>query len=204
VLLFGSADLLPGTSRDLDGLGYRVFMPPAPSSWSTYLNEPRLGDEALASFLDELLGGEVRRAGARLAPFGIGWVAFAEPSPLESLFETQLDLLPLRSFDFAVFRNEVATGVAVGADGSIWSPDGAGFVRAPGSFSASVVVATNADERWGPGSWSQQNWANGIITDDDSVRFGGYRPRLLMAIGSLGWLVLLLVVSAAGWWRGRS
>jgi hypothetical protein len=203
VLVFGPESALPGTSRSLQGLGYRVFLPPAPENWEAYLNEPRLGDEALAAFLDEFVSGDVRRAGAPLAEFGIGWVAFLEESPLEGLFETQLDMVPVRSFDIPVFRNEVPAAVAAGADGAVWDAEGTGYSRPPSAQSVAVGLAVNADDRWGPGTWRQDDWGMRIIARTGSVDFSGHEPRRTMALGSLGWLGVLLVTMAFGWWRSR-
>jgi hypothetical protein len=203
VLVFGPAATIPGQSRHLEGLGYRVMDGPHPRSWDAYLNAPRLGDDALHATLETLLDGEVRRAGAALAPFGIGWVAFTEPSQLQSVFEAQLDLVPLRSFDLAVYRNEVAAPVAAGPDGVEWARTGTGFA-APGATAATTVrVAQNADDRWGPGRWSQDDWASRIQVDAGAaeVQFGGYGPRRAMAIGALTWLGLLLSAALLGRWR---
>ena len=133
VLLFGPAADLPGTSRDFEGLGYRVLAPPYPESWDAYLPAPRLGDEALRRLLDDLLDGEVRRAGERLAVFGIGWVAFTEESPLEAVFEAQLDMVPLRGLALPVFRNEVPATEAYGPGGTPWTRDGTGYLRPDGA-----------------------------------------------------------------------
>jgi hypothetical protein len=203
VLAFGSAGSLPGESRDLEGLRYRVITPPIPRSWDTYLNEPRLGDDELHRFLDRMLDGEERRAGETLARFGIGWVAFMESSPLETLFEAQLDMVALRSLDVPVFRNEIPAPRASAADGTVWEPAGTGY-RAPGGASpADVRVAENADDRWGPGDWRQDGWANVVAAEADRVDFGGYRPRTMLAAGAAGWLALLVVAAAAAGRVGR-
>jgi len=204
VLLLGVAADLPGDSRDLHGLGYRVVTPPFVRSWDGYLNDPRLGDQALEGFLDDLLAGEVRRAGERLAAFGIGWVAFTEASPLEALFEAQLDLIPLRSLDFPVFRNEVAAARAMGGDGTAWVADGTGFTD-PAGAGGPVYVASNADYRWGPGDWEQADWANGVTVVGSSVAFAGHGGRRDLALGAAVWLGLLVLgVSTRLWTRRRS
>lgn len=203
VLLFGPAGELPGTSRDFEGLGYRVLSPPYPDSWEAYLPEPRLGDEALDDLLHELLGGEVRRAGERLAVFGIGWVAFMAQSPLEAVFEAQLDLVPLRGLAVPAFRNEVPATVAYGPGKTPWVADGTGFRRPAGAPAGPVYVATNADYRWGPGDWNQADWANQVDTAGPVVRFGGHGGRRLMAEGSAAWLVVLLALLGLGWWGRR-
>jgi hypothetical protein len=202
VLLFGPPDSLPGSERTIDGLGYRLFVPPYPTSWEAHLGSERLGDRALANALQELVDGRTRRGGSALAEFGIGWVAFTEPSPLEAVFESQLDLVALRSLDFPVFRNEADAPIAAAADGSRWSPDGAGFTATSDS-SGPVYVAVNADYRWGPGEWSQSDWANQIVTQGDAVGFAGHGPRRWAAIGALVWLVGLAVVVAMPWYTRR-
>ncbi len=191
VLLFGPAEGLPGTARDLDGIGYRVFVPPFPASWEAYLNQERIGDEALHGALEDIVDGRSRRAGAELAGFGIGWIAFTEPSPLEQVFESQLDLVTLRSLDFPVFRNEVVAAIAISPDGDVWSPSGSGFAAPSGRSGGEVFVAANADFRWGPGEWSQADWGNRVSDAGDEVSFASYRPRRAAAIGALVWLFLI-------------
>jgi len=203
VLLFGPAEDLPGSSRDFEGLGYRLLDPPYPESWDAYLPESRLGDEALRGLLDELLGGEVRRAGEGLASFGVGWVAFTEPSPLEAVFEAQLDMVPLRGLAIPVFRNEVPATEAYGPGGTPWLGDGTAYLRPQGAPSGLVYVASNADYRWGPGNWSQADWANQIDTAGTEVRFSGHAGRRNLALGSAVWLAALGVLLVVGWWGRR-
>jgi hypothetical protein len=190
VLLFGPVESLPGESRTLDGLGYRVLVPPYPASWEARLNEPRLGDEALEQLLRDIMDGEVRRAGDALAEFGIAWVAFLEPSPFELVFESQLDLVPLRSLDFPVFRNEILAASAWSEDGGAWLAAGTGY-SSPSGDGGKVTVASNADYRWGPGTWEQLGWANRIDTTGDHVEFSGHSGRRLMALGSGVWAMAL-------------
>lgn len=201
VLLFGAHEDLPGTSRDLAGLGYRLINPPDLRSWDAYLPEPRLGDEALHDLLERLLEGDVRRAGERLAAFGIGWVSFLDPSPLERVFEAQLDMVPLRGLELPTYRNEVASGIAVGATGD-WEVAGAGFTRT-GDGDDTVYLALNADYRWGPGEWAQAGWANQVRTDATELRFAPNPTRRNLAIGAAAWLGLLMVATAVGWWAPR-
>lgn len=193
ILLFGPVDTLPGTSRTLDGLGYRLILPPYPATWEANLNEPRLGDEALEALLFDIIDGKVRRAGSALAEFGIGWIAFTEPSPLELLFEAQLDLVPLRSLDFPVFRNEIPAAPARSNGGTVWPLVGTGY-RAPQGVGDTVTIASNADYRWGPGSWEQAGWANRISDAGDGASFGGYGPRRVMALVSGAWALVLAMV----------
>jgi hypothetical protein len=196
VLLFGRE--LPGTHRDLEGLPYRVFVPPFPTSWEAYLNEPRLGDEALHGVLEDLLDGKVRRAGAALAEFGIGWVAFTESTGLEPVFEAQLDLVRLRTFTPAVFFNEVAAAPAMASDGTGWVPSGTGYRSPDGRVASEVVVASNADFRWGDGAWRQDEWRNAVGGDVTHVAFHGHAPRRIMAIVAGIWLIGLVSTGLAG------
>ena len=169
-----------------------MIVPPYPTTWEAELNEPRLGDDALEAVLLDVVDGEVRRAGSALADFGIGWVVFTEPSPLELLFEAQLDLVPLRSFDFPVFRNEIPAAQAHSGDGTIWRSSGTGYQAPPGAAGGTIMVASNADYRWGPGAWEQDGWSNQISGSGSSVGFGGHGPRRLLAIASAGWALVLV------------
>ncbi|MCJ7726674.1 MAG: hypothetical protein MUP76_09850 [Acidimicrobiia bacterium] len=200
ILLLGTTDTLPGESRDFEGLGYRVVDAPYPHNWDAYLHEPRLGDEALHEFLETMLDGELRRAGAELAEFGIGWVAFTEESQMQVLFESQLDMVALRSFGIPVYRNEAPTAIAAGADGGAWQRQGTGFVSTDGPGGVSVRIAQNADFRWGPGEWVQDDWANvvQVAVGGDEVAFSGESTRLSMAIGAGAWFLLLVATAVVG------
>jgi hypothetical protein len=198
VLMFGED--LPGSTRELEGLPYRVFTPPYPTSREAYLNEPRLGDEALDRLLEDLIDGRIRRAGAELAEFGIGWVAFTERYPLTQLFEAQFDMVRLTSLSQPiVLLNDAPTAPAFAVDGTPWVGDGTSYRRPVGSPTASqVIVASNADHRWGPGAWTQDGWRNSISGSLTEVGFSGYAPRRFMAIGAGVWLLALLFAVANG------
>jgi hypothetical protein len=196
MLLFGTD--LPGTHRTIEGLPYRVITPPYPTTWEAYLNEPRLGDETLHALLEDLIDGRVRRAGDALADFGIGWVAFTERSPLQQIFEAQLDLMPLRSLDLDVFVNEVLTAPAISSDGIRWVADGTGYRSPDGSPAGAVVVASNADHRWGDGAWQQDGWRNLVTGEVTEVSFSGHGPRRLLAVGAGVWLAALIGCALLG------
>ena len=180
-----------------------MFTPPVPETWAAYLPEERLGDRALEALFDDLVDGRVRRAGERLASFGIQWVVFTEESPLETLFEAQLDLIPIRSLEFPVFRNEVPAARAVADTGAVWPGDGTGYRRPEGvSPTTSVYVAENADFRWGPGTWEQDGWANSVTVAAGVVEFSGHTGRRMLATGAAAWLGLLFATwLVAGRWR---
>ncbi|MFH2073256.1 MAG: hypothetical protein ABIJ75_10445 [Actinomycetota bacterium] len=200
ILIFGPADTLPGESRDFEGLGYRIIDAPYPRNWDAYLAEPRLGDDALHAFLETMLDGELRRAGAELTEFGIGWVAFAEESQFQLLFESQLDMIALRSFDLPVYRNEALAAITSGADEVPWRRVGTGFVSTDGPGGVAVRVAQNADYRWGPGEWQQDDWANRVqvAVGGDRVVFASNQTRRLMAIGAGVWFLVLVTIAGIG------
>jgi hypothetical protein len=118
-------------------------------------------------------------------------VAFTEPSPLEALFESQLDLVTLRSLDFPVFRNEATAAIVLSENGAVWRSEGTGYVAPDEGSSGAVFVAANADFRWGPGEWSQSDWGNLVSTQGSEVQFAPYGPRRLAAVGALLWLLAL-------------
>ena len=89
--------------------------------------------------------------------------------------------------------------VARTADGEGWIADGAGFRPAAGPASAEVIVATNADYRWGPGTWSQDDWANRVAGAGTSVGFTAHGGRRLGALAAFGWLLTL----GGAWVAGR-
>ena len=61
-------------------------------------------------------------------------------------------------------------------------------------------IAQNADFRWGPGEWQQDDWANRVQVPvgGDEVAFGGHGPRTTMAIGAGAWFLLLVVTAVVG------
>ncbi len=197
VLLAGPAETLPGESRRLDGAPYRVVSAPLPRLWEARLAEPRLGDAELEATLRDIVEGRVARAGEALAPFGIKWVVLTGPSPFADIFDGQLDLVPLAGLSQTVFLSEVdATRVVVdGSDDWEWTgPDYAG----PALPGRQAYLAENADQRWGPGDWEQEGWANRVALQDDVISFEGpsqYRRETVIA---LTLLVALLVLSLLG------
>jgi hypothetical protein len=146
----------------------------------------------------------VRRAGEHLAAFGIGWVAFTEESPLEAIFEGQLDMVPLRGLEIPAFRNEVAAAVASGPEAIAWESDGTGFRRPDDVGDEVVYLAANADYRWGPGEWSQADWANRVEKPGAELRFATNPTRRYLALGSAAWLLALVVLLGVGRWGRRA
>ncbi len=200
VLIAGPAEELPGESRRLDGAAYRVVSAPVPRLWEARLAEPRLADEELEATLRSIIAGDVARAGEALAPFGIRWIVILEPSPFEDVFDAQLDLIPLSGLDRPVFLSEVEAVRAASDAGDVWAwdpPDYRGEVRA----GATVFVAENADQRWGPAEWEQADWGNGLEASEQVIRFDGHGPYRRQALAGAGLAVFF--VAMAIWGSGR-
>jgi hypothetical protein len=127
-------------------------------------------------------------------------VAFTERYPLTQLFEAQFDMVRLTSLSQPiVLLNDAPTAPAFAVDGTPWVGDGTSYRRPVGSPTASqVIVASNADHRWGPGAWTQDGWRNSISGSLTEVGFSGYAPRRFMAIGAGVWLLALLFAVANG------
>ena len=197
VLMFGPADSLPGDSRMFEGTPYRVVSTPLPRLWEAQLGEPRLGDDELAAVIESIAAGQVARAGEALAPFGIKWVMFTGPTPMESVFGGQLDMAPLPGLTGSVFVSEVGAARAVTTEGTVWSVSGTGYEGA-GTTGSRVWVAENADQRWGPQPWSQAGWANELPADAGSVAFDGRSDLQRQAFAAGAVFVLLFALALFG------
>jgi hypothetical protein len=142
-----------------------------------------------------MAGGELR-PGQSLAPFGIRWIVFTEPNPLEVAFESQLDLRQLPGLDYTTFESEVFSPRAVGADGIAWvweRPDYVGADRAVGP----VYVAENQDVRWGEG-WAAEGWANLVGPSQGRITFSGDDVNRNWAFAAAGTLLILVVLGISG------
>jgi hypothetical protein len=197
VLLLGSADSLPGESRSLDGTAYRVTSVPTPSLWEARLGVERQADRALEAVLRSVVSGESARAGQALAEFGVEWVIFLDETVLDPSFVGKLDLLPLPGLDELAFVNEVAAARAVTTAGDAWEWDGLGYSGTAAADQA-VIVAEAADQRWGPGPWTQRGWANEVSAATGVASFSGRPGMRNEAAGAFGYFVLLLGVALAG------
>ncbi len=210
ILALGDPSALPGDSRLIDGAGYRVVSAPVPVLPEAWLHGPRLGDEALRTELEAVIGGETLRAGERLAPFGIRWVVIlgdvdgsdVDPIALawRQVFEGQLDLVPLGGgLRYPTFANEAMPAVrAVGDGGEIWTTASWGYEGASRA-DGRVVLAENANGRWGPGPWQQAEWGNEVSAADGEAVFDAVaRSRNLARAAGVGFLVLVFVG-----WGGR-
>lgn len=197
-LLLGEASALPGESRSYQGLSYRLVSLPEPQLWEAWLPEPGVGDAAFENVLDSLLAGSTSRVGRDLAAFGIRWIVVMDDTPLEPLFEGQLDLVPLRGLERLTYAVDAETSVrALASDGAVWQPVPGGYVG-PADPNGRVRLADNANGRWEP-AWQQVEWSNEVSA---ARGFAGYRrsavasnQALIAALVAMG----LLGVS----WLGR-
>ncbi len=205
LLLVGPADQLPGEVYRLeDGTAYRLVSGPVPTFAQAWLPEPKLGDQALASALNRLAEDVELRPGESMVPFGVRWIVFTDPEMggtagviLDRSLRSQLDLRPLQQLDATVFETEMPAPRAVTDDGKPWTYGLADYQGE--AQQGTVLIKENADSRWGPGTWSQDQWSNRVDASDGFVEFGGVGVFRLMArlVGAL----LLMVVLLALWGR---
>jgi GT2 family glycosyltransferase len=188
VLLVGASEDLPGTSRVGTGYAYRLVDSPTPTFAEGRLPAPGLGDEALASTLQDILSGNELRPGEALAEFGVRWVVLIGDTPFDSVLETQLDMRPLAGLDYTVFENEVSSPLAVSTDGVAWTWQPPRFV---GPEAAQVILKNNANPHWGP-SWSQYEWANEVDGSQGFADFGADPFLRALAVGAGVYLLVLI------------
>jgi hypothetical protein len=205
LLMLGEASDLPGAAYRLaDGTAYRLVSGPRVTFPQAWLPAPRIGDEELERTIVSLAQETEQRPGERLVPFGIKWLVFATDQFGETVtglmdhsLTSQLDLRPLPQLDVAVFENELVAARAVDDAGGPWSYR-TGEYRGPAE-EGTVLIRENADPRWGPGTWAQDDWANRVGSSSGIAEFGGV-PALRL-IGQLVGLLAIAAVGAAIWGR---
>ena len=198
ILLIGPQDALPGDSATIQGAGYRVVSAPMPPLTEAWLPAETSIDAALALVLEDLISGETFRAGEELAPFGIRWVISVGETPLEEVFDGQLDLVPLSTPEgVALTMEEIVPVRAYTADGEPWARSGSGYVGPAGA--GTVFVAETANGRWGP-DWQQAEWGNQLSTVEGRADFAAIPLRRNQAVAA-GLLVLVLI--GTSWWGRR-
>jgi len=201
ILVVGSAESLPGESRQVRGADYRVVSAPMPTLWEAWMPEALLGDQTFQEVLESLIDGETRRAGAALAPFGIRWIVVMGETPLEAIFEAQFDLTPLEGASRTSYLVEAEGAVRARIeDGQAWDRDGTGY-RGDAETGRRVFVGENANGRWEPGPWAQSGWGNEVAADQGVASFRPYPGRRAQAATALGVFALLMLLS--GWGRRR-
>ena len=198
ILLIGPEDLMPGESRTVHGAGYRVVSAPIPEMWEAWLPEPRAIDRALEADLEAMIEGSTFRAGGALSPYGIRWVISVGETPLESVFGSQLDLLPLGATEGVALRVEGEPPVrAVTDDGTPWRRASTGYEGEPGP--GRVLLAETTDPRWGPDG-EAFGWGTSVAAADGRASFEPIAGRRTQAITAVSFLIALIAVS---WWGRR-
>ena len=193
ILLVGPASTLPGDSRTVRGAAYRVVSAPVPSLWEADLPAPGSVDGALEDVLLSLIEGQESRAGAAFAAFGIRWVVVTGETPLEAVFDGQLDLVTLGGAKRPTFLVDAERPVrAVATSGQPWSRAGTGYAG-DAAAGERVFLAEAAHSRWGPGPWVQASWGNEVSAGSGSAEFDPIetrRSQAYMAAGAFAFLVL--------------
>jgi len=206
ILVVGGPGALPGESRTVSDVSYRLVSAPMPEAWETYLAERRIGDDELKETLRMILEGESTRAGEVLATFGIRWIVVIDRGdldPFASAWRTalagQLDLVPLGgSLANTTFENEAEHAVrAVSAEGTEWTRAGTGY-EGTKEFEVPLEIRENANDRWGPGEWEQVGWANGITASAGWAGFDPIGSRRTQAMLAAAWLLALSAFAWAG------
>jgi hypothetical protein len=196
ILLVGPASTLPGESRTVRGADYRVVSAPVPALWETRLPAASAVDDSLEQELLALIEGQEARAGETLAAFGIRWVVVTGSTPLQAVFEGQLDLVALGGAKRPTFLVDAeAPYRARVPEGEPWSREGTGYggVAEPGE---TVFLAETANSRWGPTPWIQSGWGNEVSAGSGSAVFDPIESRRNQAYASGGLFVFLLLLSA--------
>ncbi|HUO46242.1 MAG TPA: hypothetical protein VM470_05370 [Acidimicrobiia bacterium] len=199
VLVFGSPEEIPGQTRAVGSVAYRLIDGDRPTLEQAYLPGVRLGDGALEQAIFNLAAADSIRPGVALGQFGITWlVVLPGTTALNDALIRQVDLSPLLiDSDLRAFENRSLSARAVTDEGETWSWTGRGYEGSPSS--GRVVMADNADPDWSP-EWAQADWANSVSAAEGRAYFRA-NPTVQGAAYGSG-LVLALMVVLAWWGRG--
>ena len=153
-------------------------------------------DFALEADLEAMIDGSTFRAGEALAPYGIRWVISLGDTPLEEVFGSQLDLVPLGSREGVAFTVEGDPPVrAVADDGTAWTRTSFGYEGEPGP--GRVFLAESSDVRWGP-EGQIAGPGTSVSAGEGEARFESIGSRSAQAMAAGVVLLLLLVSSLVG------
>lgn len=190
ILLVGSPATIPGDSRRLsEGLRYRVVSAPSPTLSELWLASDRIGDVELERALNRILDGSTIRGGAELAPFGIRWIIATSPNQLTPWLRGQLDLAELGQAPDGAFEIEPWISRAVDDRGVRWQFEMPDYVlRGDGPVGTALRIAENADARWDPDEFRQDDWA-GIVALEGERRVVYQGSGVLR---NLTWLAVLV------------
>jgi hypothetical protein len=195
VLLIGPPADLPGASRSIGTVSYRLIDGGVATLEQAYLPNLQAGDSALAQvILDHVIRGVDLRPGAALADFGVGWVVVLPDSKLDThALDRQVDLaLTPVDPELAVYENLAKPVRAVTDQGEIWGWDGRTYRGEP--TEGRVRLADNADRGWGPDWALADGWANSVSGEDGLATFSPDPLTRAAGVGSGTLLVALLIL----------
>ncbi|MEA2000991.1 MAG: hypothetical protein U9N84_03765 [Actinomycetota bacterium] len=196
ILLVGPAATLPGESRVVRGAAYRVVSAPIPALWESDLPGKNAVDVALESLLVDLIEGQESRAGAVLASFGVRWVVVTGETPLEAVFDGQLDLVPLGGAKRPTFLVDSDRAVRASTiEGEAWSRNGTGY-EGDAVSAERLLLAESSNSRWGPGPWTQSSWGNEVSAGTGLAEFDPIDSRRSQAYLAAGLFSFLFLFSA--------
>jgi hypothetical protein len=168
-------NLVPGEVRPGPGVWYRTLDGRGTTLDEVWLPEPQAGDDLLDDAIDGIAGGGELRPGSLLSDFSIAWVVVeGEASPLDTILESQLDLVPTPLATGArVFENPAALPLAVVGENLVWQKEGTGFAGVATTERAAIRV--NYSHGWGPEA-EKTSWFTTVSGEDGEARFsaGGY------------------------------
>jgi GT2 family glycosyltransferase len=165
-------NLIPGEGRPGPGVWYRTLDGQGTTLDEVWLPEPQRGDDLLDDAIDAIAGGGELRPGRLLSGFSIAWVVVeGDASPLDTILESQLDLVPTPLATGArVFENPAALPLASVGENLVWKKEGAGFAGVVTSDRAAIRV--NYSHGWGPEA-EKSSWFTTVSGEDGEARFGG-------------------------------
>ena len=207
VLLIGPGGDLPGASRSLGSVSYRLIDGGVATLEQAYLPNFQAGDAALARVIvDHLIRGVDIRPGAALADFGVGWVVVLPNSELDThALDRQVDLaLTPVDAELTVYENLADPARASTDQGTPWVWDGRIYEGEP--TEGRVRLADNANSGWEPEWAVADGWANSVSGEHGLATFapspwgraGG------LASGSLLLALLVLILWGTRISRPRS
>jgi hypothetical protein len=163
--------------------------------WEVNLPVAGSVDAALEDVLLGLIEGQVSRAGEALASFGIRWVVVTGDTPLEAVFDGQLDLISLGGAKRPTFLVDADAPVrARVSDGQSWERTGTGYAGDPATGER-VFLAEAANTRWVPGPWAQVGWGNEVSAGSGSAEFDPIESRRSQAYVAAGAFAFLFLFS---------
>jgi hypothetical protein len=199
VLLFGLPEELPGGSRMVGSVAYRLIDRGRPSLDQAYLPGSRSGDQALEEAVADVAAATSLRPGSRLGEFGISWVVtLPSIDRFDDALARQVDLSPLLlDPEISVYENLAPSPRAATERGVPWTWTGSEYRGRPGSDR--VRLADNADDGWGP-EWSPLDWANGVSAGGGRAF---YLPDPLLRGSAIASGAMVVITAVLGWWGRR-